>query len=365
MCSDGKALSPAQVLAKAEQFLFDVQVQEPETRIEHIRQEIQTRGSYTQESTELALAVKQAWRNASRCIGRLYWPSLKVIDARDAQNEDDIFDAICHHLRVATNDGKIKPYITLFPQSEPDQPAPFRIINDQVIRYGYFGDGLGDPQQDELTTYATSRGWQPDPTPFQILPLFIQKAEQKPRMYFLPPDAVLEVPIRHPEYPQLDQLELRWHALPMISNMALHAGGLTYACAPFNGWYMAAEIGTRNFADSHRYNLLPRIAEILGWDTKRKRSLWRDRALLILNEAVLISFEEAGVMIQDHHSCSHDFQRFVAKEKAAGRAISGDWRWLVPPSNGSLSPIFHQDYQAEQIDPNFYYLPSIDHTKLG
>ena len=52
------------------------------------------------------------------------------------------------------------------------------------------------------------------------------------------------------------ELGLRWYALPAVSNMLLEIGGLEFPAAPFNGWYMSSEIGTRNLCDSHRYNLL-------------------------------------------------------------------------------------------------------------
>ena len=64
-------------------------------------------------------------------------------------------------------------------------------------------------------------------------------------MFELPSDAVLEVPIRHPELPWFEELQLRWHALPMVCDVALEAGGQRYPAAPFNGRYMSSEIGAR------------------------------------------------------------------------------------------------------------------------
>ena len=55
------------------------------------------------------------WHNSSRCIGRLYWRSL----------------------RVATNRGRVRPTLTVFAPSAPERPGP-RIWNEQLIRYaGY------------------------------------------------------------------------------------------------------------------------------------------------------------------------------------------------------------------------------------
>lgn len=57
--------------------------------------------------------------------------------------------------------------------------------------------------------------------------------------------------------PWFEEMGLRWYALPAVSNMLLEIGGLQFPAAPFNGWYMGTEIGTRNLCDRHRYNLLP------------------------------------------------------------------------------------------------------------
>jgi nitric-oxide synthase len=46
-------------------------------------------------------------------------------------------------------------------------------------------------------------------------------------------------------------------ANPAVSNVSLEIGGLSYTAVPFSGWYVACEIGARNFSDPYRYNLLP------------------------------------------------------------------------------------------------------------
>src|SRR5258707_15724840 len=51
-------------------------------RLSEIRDEIELTGSYTHTGEELAYGAKVAWRNSSRCIGRLYWRSLQVRDLR-------------------------------------------------------------------------------------------------------------------------------------------------------------------------------------------------------------------------------------------------------------------------------------------
>jgi len=57
---------------------------------------------------------------------------------------------------------------------------------------------------------------------------------------------------------------------------------------------MGTEIGARNLGDVNRYNLLPVIAERMGLDTRSDRTLWKDRALVELNVAVLSSFARHG-----------------------------------------------------------------------
>ena len=97
--------------------------------------------------------------------------------------------------------------------------------------------------------------------------------------------------------------------MPVISNMLLATGDALYPCAPFNGWYMGKEIGSRDLGDEKRYDQLPVIAEQLGLNMASHRSLWRYHAMRVLNEAVLHSFESDGVRLVDHHqagpnSCS-------------------------------------------------------------
>ena len=47
-----------------------------------------------------------AWRNSNRCVGRLFWESLNVVDARDIYTEQHFLDALHNHLSKATNGGK-------------------------------------------------------------------------------------------------------------------------------------------------------------------------------------------------------------------------------------------------------------------
>ena len=177
-------------------------------------------------------------------------------------------------------------------------------------------------------------------------------------MHEIPADAVLEVSIEHPEYRWFANLGLRWHAVPVISDMYLNIGGVRYPAAPFNGWYMCTEIGSRDLGDSGRYDQLRVIATHMGLSTANDRNLWKDKALTELNLAVLHSFNAADVAITDHHTESVRFLQHIEREERHGRACPADWTWIVPPAASSATPVFHRTYQDFDQTPNFYRRPA-------
>src|SRR5262249_15349339 len=58
-------------------------------RLREVRAEIDRTGSYTHTTEELAFGARVAWRNAARCIGRLYWRSLVVRDRRGVREPQE------------------------------------------------------------------------------------------------------------------------------------------------------------------------------------------------------------------------------------------------------------------------------------
>ncbi len=364
------ALPPAQVestgeidIAEAEDFVRLHHAEYPdlgpvEARLAEVHAEIAATGTYRHTTAELTFGARVAWRNSSRCIGRLYWRSLKVRDLRETSTPADVAAECVEHLRVATNKGKIRPVISVFGPAEPGMAAP-QILNEQIIRYAAYrgsdGGVLGDARNLALTDLALQRGWRPPASrgPFDVLPLMVACEGHDPALVEIPADAVLEVPLSHPDLPWLGALGVKWHAVPAISNMRLRIGGIDYPAAPFNGWYMGTEIGARNLADHDRYDLLPYIAKRMGLDMSSEATLWRDRALIELNRAVLHSFGEAGVTITDHHTESQRFLTHLEKEEAAGRTCPADWSWIVPPVSGGLTPVYHRYYDSGDLLPNF------------
>ncbi|GGE34017.1 nitric oxide synthase oxygenase [Pullulanibacillus camelliae] len=326
------------------------------TRIQEIEASIIDTGSYQHTDEELTHGAKMAWRNANRCIGRLFWDRLNVIDARHVQEADDVFAALVHHIRMATNGGKIQPLITIFREKAANE-QPLRIWNHQLLRYaGYTTkEGIvGDPSSKDFTTACMALGWKGKGTAFDLLPLVIQVGNQPPRWYDIPKDCVMEVPIVHPQFNLFDS-PIKWYAVPIISDMRLEIGGITYTAAPFNGWYMETEIGARNLADENRYNLLPMVAKNMGLDSRSNRTLWKDKALVELNVAVLDSYNKQGVSIVDHHTAASQFQSFEKNEQRAGRELTGRWSWLIPPLSPATTHMFHSKYQDTLVKPHFFY----------
>jgi len=357
-------------LAEAEEFLRQYHDEHPASgpvgpRLARVRAEVAATGSYRHTPLELAFGARVAWRNNARCIGRLYWRSLQVRDLRHVRRAADVTAECVEHLRLATNGGRIRPLISVFAPDAVGEPGP-RIWNEQLIRYaGYRCDSqgggavIGDPRYAGFTSAVRRLGWAAPAAPgrFDVLPLVVETALDGPVVTGLPRDVLVEVPLSHPELPWFAELGLRWHAVPAISNMRLRIGGIDYAAAPFSGWYMGTEIGARNLADADRYDLVPVVASRLGMDCSSDRTLWRDRALVELNRAVLHSFEVAGVTITDHHTESRRFLRHLHREQRAGRPCPADWTWIVPPMSAAQTPVFHRYYDHGDHLPGFLLDP--------
>ncbi|MCA1012383.1 nitric oxide synthase oxygenase [Halobacillus halophilus] len=349
-----------ELLQKAEQFIFECYEELGRTgageRVKEIERSIEDTGTYQHTFEELEYGAKVAWRNSNRCIGRLFWNSLQVFDQRHLQDEKEIRDAVYEHMDYATNGGRIRSTISVFKPKQGDEEV--RFWNHQLIRYaGYEIDGevVGDPASVDFTRQCEDLGWQGSGGRFDVLPLVVQIDGSKPQWFKIPEDHVLEVPLRHPEFRWFSDFGLKWYAVPFISDMRLEIGGIDYTAAPFNGWYMETEIGARNLADEFRYNLLPNVAEAMGLNTRRNTSLWKDRALIELNQAVLYSFKQDKVSMVDHHSAAQQFQLFEKKERTCGREPTGDWTWLIPPVSPASTHIFHSSYTDRMDTPNFFY----------
>lgn len=341
------------LLEKATQFICDMYEESEQSsevikqRITQIEKEILNTGTYTHTQDELSYGAKVAWRNSNRCIGRLFWDKLEVRDLRSISTENEFIDAIESHIEYATNNGKVRPLISIFSND-------IKIHNEQLIRYAGYKT-IGDPKSFEVTALANELGWNKVQNEFNILPLIYNIQNEGIKYHEYRPEIIKEINIKHEVYPDLEKLGLKWYAVPIISNMDLEIGGIKYHTSPFNGWYMETEIGVRNFTDEYRYNKLKEIATAFNMDTSRTSTYWRDRALVEFNYAVYHSFKDAGVSMVDHITASKQFKKFEEKEQKAGREVTGKWSWLAPPLSPSLTHNYHKGFKDTANSPNFLY----------
>ncbi|XP_050780082.1 nitric oxide synthase, brain [Gopherus flavomarginatus] len=336
-------------------------------RLEEVTKEIETTDTYQLRDTELIYGAKHAWRNASRCVGRIQWSKLQVFDARDCTTAHGMFNYICNHIKYATNKGNLRSAITIFPQ-RTDGKHDFRVWNSQLIRYAGYkqpdGTILGDPANVELTEICIQQGWKAPQGRFDVLPLLLQANGNDPELFEIPPELVLEVPIRHPKFAWFKDLGLKWYGLPAVSSMLLEIGGLEFTACPFSGWYMGTEIGVRDYCDNSRYNMLEEVAKKMNLDMRKTSSLWKDQALVEINIAVLYSFQSDKVTIVDHHSATESFIKHMENEYRCRGGCPADWVWIVPPMSSSITPVFHQEMLNYRLTPSFEYQPDPWNTHI-
>lgn len=331
-----------------------------ERRWAEIKREIQATGSYTHTYEELAYGAQLAWRNSAKCIGRISWRNMIVRDLRHVTDPDEMFRECSEHLRMATNGGNVQIVMNVFRPKKPMERWGPRIWNSQYIRFAAYeqedGSVLGDKANLKITQTLIRQGWTPpaNKTAYDTLPLVIDVPGQSPRMYQFSDDDVLKVSIEHPTYPAMGALDLKWCAIPAISNFRMDIGGIQYGCVPFNGWFMETEIA-RNLWEDGRYEKAEAIARAIGLDTSSEQTLWRDRAFLELNAAVLHSFSNAKVTLVDHQTAARQFLTHDLREKRAGRECPAQWSWVVPSAGGSVTPVWHHEMRDFFLSPSYHY----------
>ncbi|XP_046333206.2 nitric oxide synthase, inducible-like [Haliotis rufescens] len=323
-----------------------------------VKEDIAATGTYDLTLEELAFGVKTAWRNAPRCIGRIQWSKLKVMDARHVSTTRGMFEAICSHLEYGTNNGNLRSTITVFAPRR-SRREDFRVWNNQLILYAGYrqpdGSVIGDPANVEFTEICEALGWRGKGGVFDVLPLVLSAAGGDPEVFDIPEKLVLEVEMKHPKYAWFEELGLKWFVFPGVSKMVLDCGGLEFPAVPFNGWYLGTEVGARNFCDAARYNMTEKVAIKMGLNTENTSSLWRDRALVEVNIAVLHSFQSVGATIVDHHTASESFIQHLHNEQRQRGGCPADWVWVVPPMSGSQTEVFHQEMTVYKLKPSYEY----------
>ncbi|KAL8722935.1 MAG: hypothetical protein Q9181_007392, partial [Wetmoreana brouardii] len=319
-------------------------------------------GNWQQTPAELEFGIRRAWRNARKCIMRSHCEELKLCDLRNVTSSAEMASELVRHMCEAFNGGNVLPTVFLFPPRKMNTRGPM-IWNHQFLEFaGYeMDDGsiLGDPMSAELTKAIIGLGWQP-PNPksrWDLLPLVVMADNDVPAMIKIPPELGNLVEIRHPRFKdRFDSLDLKWVAFPALTRLGFDIGGVQYTAAPFIGWFMDAEIGVRDLADSFRYNVLPDVAKTLGLlDGKvedgveslddlpeYERLSILNRAQTELTYAVYWSYQQVKVSMSDTLTASMKWCRYDDDFKAKnGYRLPADPYWLAPPQ-GSIVPVWHR-----------------------
>ena len=311
---------------------------------------------------ELRTAVKTAWRNNSRCLGRQWWPAMQLRDRTLLTTAAEVADAAAEHLRwvmrTGSRRGQLIPAVSLFAADQPGHEPGIEIPNEQLIRFAGYRDGatvIGDPRNLDLTAMLIKAGWRPPSRPgrFDVLPLGIRTQRDGLTLHELPDDAVVLVDLQHPEHPWFAELGLRWHAVPAISNMHVDLCGRRWP-AVFSGVYVLFELA-KNLGDPDRYNMLPVIAAALGLDIEEPSGLWRLRAKTVLAEAIWCSFRRDGIAIWSDIYAADSHVEFEDAEEDEGRPVSGDGRWLTPTVATSEAATYRREYTDLKLRPNIVY----------
>uniref|UniRef100_A0A8B9JJ06 Nitric oxide synthase n=1 Tax=Astyanax mexicanus TaxID=7994 RepID=A0A8B9JJ06_ASTMX len=248
-------------------------------RLEEVKKEIETSGTYQLKDTELIYGAKHAWRNAARCVGRIQWSKLQVFDARDCTTAHGMFNYICNHIKYATNKGNLRYALEQF-------------IALDFMDLGAFVLQAASYRQPPVGSICIQQGWKAPKGRFDVLPLLLQANGNDPELFEIPDDLVLE-----------------------------------------------------------------EVATMMGLDTRKTSSLWKDQALVEINIAVLYSYQVSKVTIVDHHSATESFIKHMENEYRVRGGCPGDWVWIVPPMSGSITPVFHQEMLNYRLTPSFEYQP--------
>ncbi|XP_076364142.1 nitric oxide synthase, salivary gland-like [Tachypleus tridentatus] len=325
-------------------------------RWEEVKAEVEKTGTYNLTSEELEFGVRLGWRNSSRCIARIHWKSIVVQDARHVKTTREMFEALCRHVDYATNGGNIRVMITVFPQRK-NGCEDFQLWNSELIGYaGYLqpdGSVIGDPGHVQFTRACQRLGWKGKGGRFDILPWIFSAPGEGPKFYDIPDELVLTVKLEHPRYEWFAELGLEWIALPAVAGMLFDCGGIEFPAAPFNGWYMGTEIGSRDLCDPQRYNITEEVAQKMGLDTSTPATLWKDRVVVEVNIAVLHSYQKQNIAIVDHHTAAESFMKHMENEQKQRGGCPADWVWIVPPLSSSITPVFHQEMLNYVLKPSY------------
>jgi sulfite reductase alpha subunit-like flavoprotein/ankyrin repeat protein len=91
-------------------------------------------------------------------------------------------------------------------------------------------------------------------------------------------------------------------------------------------------------------------------------NLWKDRAALVINEAVLYSFQSCGLGIVEHQTLLHQFWDWYNLELKSRGYCPGNWKWIIPPFGASLSPCYLQLNKMTEYTLRPIYKPGLGYN---
>ena len=328
-------------------------------RLFAVKTEISATGTYTHTPEELEIGARLAWRNNSKCVGRISWNTLQVRDCRHvSDNPRKVFNECVEHLKIATGGTNIQSVMTVFRPQSSSEIFGMRFWSSQFVRYaGYVNEStgqiLGDPANVSITKLLIERELWIPPTKksaFDVLPLVLRfPNNEHPFVYELPKEVVHEIKIEHPDFPSMKDLGLKWAAVPAITNFMMNLGGIKYPCAPFNGWFLSTEV-VRNLIE--RYDVTNLLAPILGINLDDK--LIKAKVSLELETAILHSFEKEKFTVVDPIGVGESFLTHCKRERKSGRECPAQWSW-IGGLLGSTNPTWHLEMRDFKKCPQYDY----------
>ena len=359
---EGLYKDESELHVRLEQVLQEIRAQASEGVVRGQRHRSMIGGTWAQTKQELEFGIRRAWQNSRKCIMRSHCEELKLCDLRNVTSSKQMATDLISNLEIAFNQGNIQPTVFVFPPRTVNGRGPM-ILNNQILQFcGYEdqdGSVLGDPMNVELTRTIIDLGWQPPMrrSRWDLLPLVTMAEDDRPFVIELPASISETVRIRHPKYkPQFEELDLRWSAFPALTRLGFDIGGVQYTAAPFIGWFMDAEIGVRNLADTFRYNVLPDVVKALGLADESysdgieefddlpeyEKLAMLSRAQAELNYAVHHSYLQAKISMSDSLTASKKWCQYDdAFREKNGFRLPADPYWLAPPQ-GSIIPVWHR-----------------------
>lgn len=318
-------------------------------------------------SEELERRLKLAWLNSDRCIGRLFFNQLCVLDYREARTDEEIRDGLLTHLATAKNE----PYRSIKPVASVFDPS-VKIINSELLEYAGWQDGsevIGDRKNLQLTALAEANGWHPKRGQYTLLPLMWHKGDGEMTVAPIPEQyngqsIRQEIELEHPDPSKtwLNDMRLRWFWGPFISDRRVFMDGQSYT-APFSGYYQHEEIA-RDLLEPSRYALLEKIGEQMcrGWDIDLQRSDgWKHEVATLVNTMVEYSYQRDRVQTVSSIASSKQFVRLMEDMRELDFPLPHDYGWIRSSMPAFQTEHYHHAYPVQNVDPPlhgpFFYHP--------